>query len=142
MFATKKGQEMQVERPVDPSNIKWKNMQIKTNEKMVRGSLVLMSLLTMLYFSYLLQVMLNDSRFENKSFEKINCNSISDSRSIEQMKAYSTWSDYFVKDKINDAVFQPDELVSSQNTASIVNGTLSCFCNQQMKKRGWYKTTW
>ena len=40
---------------------------------MVRGLLVLLSLMFMLYFSFLLQVVLNDYRFENKSFEKIDC---------------------------------------------------------------------
>ena len=65
VFGPKKGKtlDIQVERPVDPSNIKWKNMQIKTNERVVRGILVMLTLLTMLYFSFLLQVNLNDQRF-------------------------------------------------------------------------------
>jgi hypothetical protein len=82
VFGPKNGkatEDMQVERAVDPSNIKWKNMQIKTNEKFVRGLLVLLSLLALLYFSFLMQVVLNDERFETKSFEKIDCKAITDS---------------------------------------------------------------
>ena len=49
---------------------------------MVRGVLVLLSLMTMLYFSFLIQVLLNDYRFENKSFEKIDCGEINDSKTV------------------------------------------------------------
>jgi hypothetical protein len=66
---------------------------------MVRGLLVLLSLMFLLYFSFLLQVVLNDYRFENKSFEKIDCGEISDSKSVYQTKAYTTWSDFFISDQ-------------------------------------------
>jgi len=98
---------------------------------MVRGLLVLLSLMFLLYFSFLLQVVLNDYRFENKSFEKIDCGEISDSKSVYQTKAYTTWSDFFISDQYRYNLRQPDELESSSTTTSLVNGTLSCFCDQQ-----------
>lgn len=79
-------------------------MQIKTPEKVVRGILVLLGLLTMLYFSFLLQVLFNDTRFDNKSFEKIDCKVLTDSKSLFQTKAYYAWSDFFVKDQWRDGL--------------------------------------
>jgi len=43
----------QVERPVDPSNVKWKNMQIRSAERSVRGFLVCLVLAGLLYVSFL-----------------------------------------------------------------------------------------
>lgn len=65
----------------------------------MRGILVFLSLMFMLYFSFLIQVLLNDYRFENKSFEKIDCGEITDSRSVFETKAYTTWVDFFISDQ-------------------------------------------
>jgi hypothetical protein len=62
-----------ITRPVDPSNIKWKNMQIKKCERSIRGLLVALTLFALLYLSFLVQVEVSDWRFENIIFEKIDC---------------------------------------------------------------------
>ena len=63
----------QVERPVDPSNVKWKNMQIRSTERSVRGLLVCLVLAGLLYVSFLVQVLVSNWRFENQRFERIDC---------------------------------------------------------------------
>ena len=61
------------QRPVDPSNVKWKNMQVKAPERKIRGLLVCLTLLALLYFSFLIQVMISNWRFDSETFEKIDC---------------------------------------------------------------------
>lgn len=88
----------QVERPVDPSNIKWKNMQIKFSERMVRGFLVCLTLLGLLYVSFLIQVLVSNWRFESERFERIDCGVYKqlNNKSIFQNKAYAAWTEYYV----------------------------------------------
>ena len=62
-----------LQRPVDPCNVKWKNMHIKGPERCVRGFLVALTLLLMIYFSFLIQVNFNNLKFESDKFEKIDC---------------------------------------------------------------------
>jgi hypothetical protein len=57
--------DFQVERPADPSNINWKNMQIKLSERFVRGFLVFLTLFALVYLSFLIQVLFSNWRFEN-----------------------------------------------------------------------------
>jgi len=88
----------QPQRPVDPSDIRWKNMQIKLSERMVRGFLVCLTLLGLLYVSFLMQVLVSDWRFENERFERIDCGAYKqlNTRSIFQNKAYAAWTEYYV----------------------------------------------
>ena len=62
-----------MEKPVDPSNIKWKNMQIKKPERVARGFLVTLTIGALLYISFMVQVIFSGWRFENSIYEKIDC---------------------------------------------------------------------
>ena len=46
--------DFELDRPVDPSNILWKNMQIKSAEQGVRCFFVILTLACLIYFSFLI----------------------------------------------------------------------------------------
>jgi len=59
--------------------------------------------------------------------------------------AFAAWSEYnidgqFKKDAIasDDSMLEP--LQNTMQTSSLINGSLSCFCEQQVGQNGWVNT--
>ena len=137
------------QRPVDPSDIRWKNMQIKSSERMVRGFLVCLTLLGLLYISFLIQVLVSDWRFENARFERIDCGPYKqlNTRSIFQNKAYGAWTEYSVAgqwraDLLDSGNWELEQQADdSLETSPFANGTLACFCDAEQARSGWYTAT-
>lgn len=72
-------------------------MQIKGPEQTVRCFLVILTLLAVIYASFLIQVSFASWKFNNAIFEKIDCSAQhqGQNRSQIQTMAYSTWNDYY-----------------------------------------------
>lgn len=91
--------DFQVERPADPSNINWKNMHIKLSERYVRGFLVFLTLFAVLYFSFLIQVLFSNWRFESGNYEKIDCTEYKtiNNKNLFENRAFAAWGEYNIQ---------------------------------------------
>lgn len=142
--------DFQVERPADPSNINWKNMQIKLSERFVRGFLVFLTLFALVYLSFLIQVLFSNWRFENGNYEKIDCTEFktANNKNLFENRAFAAWSEYNIQGQWKEEVQESDDAnleqidqdLESNPTSTFINGTLSCFCNAEYDKNGWFST--
>ena len=140
--------DFDLERPVDPGNILWKNMQIKSAEQGVRCFFVVLTLVCLIYFSFLIQANFAAWKFNTAIFESIDCQAQHQGTNRTQMQsmAFSTWSDYnmegqFKKDIMkqkDDLDLEPPNAVA--DSTSLVNGTLACFCDAETDRIGWLNT--
>lgn len=142
--------DFQAERPADPSNINWKNMHIKTSERCVRGFLVFLTLFALLYFSFVTQVLFSNFRFENGNYEKMDCTEFKtvNNKNMFENRAFAAWSEYNIQGQWKEDVQESDDSelenidqdLEKNPTSTFINGTLSCFCNAEYEKNGWFST--
>lgn len=114
---------------------------------MMRGTCVILTLLAIIYTSFLIQANFASWKFNSAIFETIDCNSHykNSNRSQMQSMAFSTWSEYNIQGQFKKDVFaSEDSQLEPQNaiqdTTSFINGTLSCFCDQEITRQGWLTT--
>ena len=125
-------------------------MQIKISERFVRGFLVFLTLFALLYLSFLIQVLFSNWRFGNANYEKIDCTEFKtiNNKNIFENRAYAAWSEYNMPGQWKEDVQESDDSeletidqdLESNPTSAFINGTLSCFCNAEYEKSGWFST--
>lgn len=74
-------------------------MQIKLSERYVRGFLVFLTLFALLYFSFLIQVLFSNWRFESQNYEKIDCTEYKtiNNKNLFENRAFAAWGEYNIQ---------------------------------------------
>jgi hypothetical protein len=122
-------------------------MQIKGPEQSVRCFLVSLTLIAIIYVSFLIQVNFASWKFNSGIYESLDCAAEHQGVNRTQMQsmAFSTWSEYNVNGQFRQDVMASEESQlepanSIQESSSLINGTLACFCDQEVQQRGWLTT--
>lgn len=124
-------------------------MHIKCPERSLRSFLVIITLFAILYiFGFMIQTIFSNLRFRNSIFERIDCGIYegATNRATFRNKAFAAWSEFNIIGQWHQDMSETEESelekIDARKTTSIINGTLSCFCESENEKHGFFQTTY